>query len=272
MPNEQNINAIIIIMRLINMSMLQLEGSKGHSNPQYATLWHRWQAPVEEVFYDDFHAGRRRLAGGCFEIKNRCHMALLQGRQCRGKANQSTACTLGINRQQKHSPTSTMCIALASLPRMKSPRSETVVGPSVAGHCRNSLHRQRWLSSTAAGDLWAIRLTSAHTSLNNQHPQAVLRPDVSPYSVAQRTYVLGCRSQDYRSRKIELTTCLIGLFDINMPLTQGEGERPLFPCRRKSFNARPIRQSSHAWSDDEPEKGVLASSPRYFKNKYSNGL
>lgn len=64
MLNKQNINAIIIIIRLINMSTLQLEGSKGHLHPQYATLSHKWQAPVEEVFYDDFHAGRKRLAGG----------------------------------------------------------------------------------------------------------------------------------------------------------------------------------------------------------------
>lgn len=63
----------------------------------------------------------------------------------------------------------------------------------------------------------------------------------------------------------------MGLFDVNMPLIYGEGDKAFMRLQEEILK-RSTDQTIFAWSDETVEKGILAPSPQCFKNEYSKHL
>ena len=271
-------------MRLINTSTLQLEDFRGLPTPKYAILSHRWQTPTEEVSYDDFNAERKRLAGGWFKIKDCCHMALLQDLQY---CWIDTCC---INKDSSAEESRSINSMYAWYGRA----TETFVYLDDV-HCSslttadstNELQNSRWF--TRGWTLQELIAPTKVTFFNSRWeslgtkdelcsllekitsiPEGVLCNKISPHdcSIAQRMFWAADRET---TEPEDQAYCLIGLFDVNMPLIYGEGDKA-FVRLQEEIVQRSTDQTIFAWSDDQLEKGILAPSPRCFKNKYGNAL
>ncbi|KAK3716341.1 hypothetical protein LTR37_006491 [Vermiconidia calcicola] len=77
-------------------------------------------------------------------------------------------------------------------------------------------------------------------------------------------------SERQTSRPEDMAYCLLGVFDINMPLDYGEGRRKAFLRLQEQIIARSDDESIFAWtclnSDDNRERrGILAEDPTEFK-------
>ncbi|KAL8881716.1 MAG: hypothetical protein Q9192_007736 [Flavoplaca navasiana] len=66
------------------------------------------------------------------------------------------------------------------------------------------------------------------------------------------------------SRSEDLTYCLLGLFDVNMPLLYGEGAEKAFLRLQMEILSKTEDDTVFAWTADVPRAGILATDPSYF--------
>ena len=73
--------------------------------------------------------------------------------------------------------------------------------------------------------------------------------------------------------------CLLGLFDVNMPLLYGEGARKAFHRLQIEIMKISDDESLFAWTSDQWRSGLLAAQPSYFadsgdivEEKFSGGV
>ncbi len=97
-------------------------------------------------------------------------------------------------------------------------------------------------------------------------PERVLRgeADVGEFAVAAR---MSWASRRETTRTEDLAYCLLGIFDVNMPLNYGEGEKA-FTRLQMAILQTVAEMSIFLWTDDRtpcpPYAGMLAESPRQF--------
>lgn len=65
------------------------------------------------------------------------------------------------------------------------------------------------------------------------------------------------------TRKEDASYCLLGLFDVNMPLLYGEGRKAFIRLQLEIIQ-KSSDESIFAWTTAEPVRGLLAPSPRAF--------
>ncbi|MDI1489096.1 MAG: hypothetical protein OHK93_008374 [Ramalina farinacea] len=82
-------------------------------------------------------------------------------------------------------------------------------------------------------------------------------------SIAQK---MSWASRRETSRGEDLAYCLLGLFDINMPLLYGEGADKAFYRLQREILRSSNDESIFAWTAPETFSGLLAAHPRYFGN------
>ena len=83
-------------------------------------------------------------------------------------------------------------------------------------------------------------------------------------SVAQRMSWISRRKT---TRKEDIAYCLLGLFDVNMPLLYGEGERKAFLRLQQEIIKISSDETIFAWTDSTCwSSGMLAHSPTNFSN------
>lgn len=68
------------------------------------------------------------------------------------------------------------------------------------------------------------------------------------------------------SREEDMAYCLLGLLDVNMPLLYGEGGEKAFYRLQIEIMNTTEDESLFAWTSDQKQSGLLAASPRYFRN------
>lgn len=89
--------------------------------------------------------------------------------------------------------------------------------------------------------------------------------DLSRYSIAQR---MSWASRRETTRPEDIAYCLLGLFDVNMPLLYGEGSKKAFYRLQEEIMKHSMDQSIFAWKTDRTDLnkqvGVLAQSPADF--------
>ncbi|KPM41197.1 hypothetical protein AK830_g5364 [Neonectria ditissima] len=99
-------------------------------------------------------------------------------------------------------------------------------------------------------------------------PNAVLLGDRSPSeaSVASRMSWAAARET---TRVEDIAYCLLGLFDVNMPLLYGEGEKA-FTRLQEQILSQSDDETIFAWNTEKPLEGtffgLLAERPSYFRN------
>lgn len=84
---------------------------------------------------------------------------------------------------------------------------------------------------------------------------------ISSASIAKK---MSYASRRVTSREEDMAYCLLGLFDVNMPLLYGEGAIKSFQRLQIEIMRNSIDDSLFAWTSDLPASGLLAPHPSYF--------
>ena len=87
-------------------------------------------------------------------------------------------------------------------------------------------------------------------------------PDKLNYaSIAKK---MSWASKRVTSRAEDIAYCLLGIFDVSMPLLYGKGGNKAFMRFQLEIIKRSDDESIFAWASDQYFAGMLASSPSYF--------
>ena len=93
------------------------------------------------------------------------------------------------------------------------------------------------------------------------HEQALHGEPLETYSIAQR---MSWASQRVTTRPEDIAYCLLGIFDVNMPMLYGEGTKAFYRLQQEIIK-QSDDHSIFAWPiDDRDQTGLLADSPDAF--------
>lgn len=267
-------------MYLINIKTLALEEFASHP-PKYAILSHTWSDG--EVTFDDFHdTERRESLEGFDKIKRTCEQARLDGLEyawidtcCINKIS-SAELSESINSMFKWYSDAAVCYAfLEDLPEgVELP----ITDPSVLADCR--WFSRGWTLQELLAPREIVFFDAAWKRIHKNEVEQVLGqatgiPDdvlskktaLEDVSVANR---MSWASERQTKREEDMAYCLLGVFDVNMPMLYGEGGKRAF-IRLQEEIVRNIQDDTlFAWEATEesaaeaPFRGLFASSPAEF--------
>ncbi|RYP22844.1 hypothetical protein DL765_001440 [Monosporascus sp. GIB2] len=240
-------------MRLINVETLELKLFTSQDVPPYAILSHTWRD--EEVSLADFTSNAVQSMRGYYKIK-----------ECRSKAHSDgydwawvdTCCidktssvglSESINSMFKWYEQAQVCYAYLD------DMSSFTTGPGAKLGTKANLLEE----ICAASGISTSHLTLAPHP-DNDYCQI---PGWRLASIAQKMSWASNRST---SRVKDEAYCLMGLFDVNMPLLYGEGTKA-FRRLQEEIIKLSDDQSILTWTDQSiDQQGILAPSPRSFRS------
>lgn len=278
-------------MRLLNVKTLQLEEFLGEI-PDYAILSHCWAE--DEVSLQHLNSGNYRHRKGFEKIASCCRVSEREGYDyawidtCCIDKTSSAELSEVINSMFQYYVSSSICYAhLADvydddpeLPNSSFAKSrwftrgwtlQELIAPPIVVFL-NSSWREIGTRSTLAPAVSAV----TRIAIN------VLRPTLSVpsdrfwiYNIRNRLklYSIACKLSWAAGRETtrveDMAYCLLGIFEINMPLLYGEGQKA-FVRLQKEIVDESDDMSIFAWEPPEWEvpylrTGLLAPSPRYFE-------
>ncbi|KAH7397242.1 heterokaryon incompatibility protein-domain-containing protein, partial [Pyrenochaeta sp. MPI-SDFR-AT-0127] len=251
-------------MRLINCSTLQLEDFFDLNIPRYAILSHTWGS--EEVTFADFTLNQAAAIAkeGYKKIHATCKQALRDGLNyawvdtCCIDKTSSAELSEAINSMFRWYSRSDICYAyLADVPIAEFERSfpkskwftrgwtlqELLAPQAVEFFDREwnklgtrSTHAQRISEITAIEEEALVGFM-----IRNDYVR-----DLSRFCVAKKMSWASCR----KTTRLEDTAyCLLGIFDINMPLLYGEGDRAFMRLQEEIIRTI-VDDSILAWNLD----------------------
>ncbi|KAJ9151129.1 HET-domain-containing protein [Pleurostoma richardsiae] len=265
-------------MRLINTTTLQFEEFIGTQIPEYAILSHTWEE--EEVSFKDYEGpGDITHKKGYAKIQGTCRMAKQEGIQyawvdtCCIDKTSSAELSEAINSMFK------VCyVYLSDLPS----GTYTQVGLKTCRWFDRGWTLQELIAPKEVKfyDVeWTLRdtkqeLISALARITTIPREALeSRPTaakLNEFSVAQR---MSWAARRTTTRIEDLAYCLMGIFNVNMPLLYGEGSKAFLRLQEEIMRTR-LDLDVLAWQMP-PETGAvevrnaLASSPRDFSAAYN---
>ncbi|KAF2167490.1 hypothetical protein M409DRAFT_66048 [Zasmidium cellare ATCC 36951] len=269
-------------MRLINVHSLDTKDFSA-SWPEYAILSHRWED--DEISYQDYQDPSKRTGAGYRKIKDFC-LLVQQADWAKGQA---------MRRRIEWAWVDTCCIDKTSSAELSEAinsmwtwyQEAAVCVAYISDYHPRTLRHCQWFSrgwtlqellapmhvlfysqfwrlvgsrdELATKDSWLVEATGIEAVFLEKYT------NVRSASVAQR---MGWAARRRTTRQEDMAYCLMGLFDVNMPLLYGEGWSKAFLRLQSEI----IRQS-----DDESifvfykqpnvaHSGVLAKHPAAFKH------
>ncbi|KAK3934665.1 heterokaryon incompatibility protein-domain-containing protein, partial [Diplogelasinospora grovesii] len=265
-------------MRLINAITLTMHTFGGRP-PPYAILSHTWGQ--EEVSFQDFqlgpeHFGRLR---GYAKIEGCCRQARKDGYEwvwvdtCCIDKSSSAELSEAINSMYKWYQGSDVCyVYLADMPRLKwntEQRNFLTCRWFTRGWTLQELIAPRHVDFYAED--WSrigTRLSLAKPiHYRTGIPVEVLRG--KPPSACLACQKMSWAAHRETSRKEDMAYCLMGIFEVNMPLLYGEGGDEAFRRLQEEILKRSEDLSLLAWSsahfpNDDPEVEMQRSSKNSF--------
>ncbi|KAK3312610.1 heterokaryon incompatibility protein-domain-containing protein [Apodospora peruviana] len=277
-------------MRLINAETLEFEDFFNPSSVDYAILSHTWEAE-EVTFQDMVHwSPAVKKKAGFIKIRETCRLARHKGLKyvwidtCCIDKSSSAELSEAINSMFNWYAQSTVCFAQLSDLR-----------PSV-GFKTQDLEKCRWFRrGWTLQELIAPSVLELYDSdwlfrgTKQEHWEAIqdvsgiskagflnFKPDDAVFPVAQRMYWASRRET---TRPEDMSYCLFGIFDVNMPLLYGEGGTKAFMRLQRAILEATQDLTILAWKlpaaqDDDAMSiegeqavtacGVLAPHPRAF--------
>lgn len=227
-------------MHLLNTSSLKLEYFDNHDVPPYAILSHCWGR--EEVTFQDVQSGNASEKAGYKKIKGSCSLAKSHGFEyawvdtCCIDKTSSAELSEAINSMFLWYQEATVCyVYLADVPHRHCDDEIPTIAQS------HYFRRSRWfrrgwtLQELLAPAMvlffdqdWAeigtkLSLSSEISGLTNV-PEAVLEgtKSIDEISIATR---MSWAAHRETARVEDTAYCLLGIFNINMPIMYGERER-----------------------------------------------
>ncbi|KXT18925.1 hypothetical protein AC579_3584 [Pseudocercospora musae] len=264
-------------MRLLDTSEVTLHEFDSHRAPVYAIVSHRWTD--EEVTYQNFLSGTNRGGRGWQKIIQGCRIARLRNIKwlwidtCCLDKHSSAELTESVNAMFNYYKVAKQCYAF--LPDVEVQHSD----PAFYDQLQNSIWFTRgWtlqelLASTlvnfynAGFQLIGVKtressFCEALSKITGIGITYLQRPrELRLASIAERMRWASLRET---TRVEDMAYCLLGIFDVNMPLIYGEG-RKAFTRLQLEIISKSEDESIFAWTSDKPLwKGLLAPSPYAF--------
>jgi hypothetical protein len=279
-------------MRLLNTTTLKLTKFFDNNIPEYAILSHTWEKG--EVSFQDWESGRGTEKEGYLKIMGACKQALLDKLEyvwidtCCIDKSSSAELSEAINSMYRWYKGSTICYTyLVDVP--------DGTEPSTANEfARSRIHGRGWTLQELIASEYVVfysrgwqKLGTKFTLLKELETITGIHAGVlsgnsvlSHRSIAER---MSWAAHRKTTRTEDMAYCLMGVFEVNMPLLYGEGEKAFIRLQEEIM--RTIDDDSiFAWIDNRNEfrqgVGVLAPSPAYFaqsgdifpiNSRYSNG-
>jgi hypothetical protein len=279
-------------MRLLNTKTLQLQEFYGDIPERFAILSHRWGD--NEVSFQDLTNRRNFHSAGFAKIENFCAYAALRGFSwawcdtCCIDKSSSAELTESINSMWSWYRMATECyVFLADIPSWVDRRDGKLWQKSNEGKWRlqsmavSALRRSVWftrgwtLQELLAPDHllffnedWRAIATKQELALELSTitgiPARYLRsPERIPEaSIAMR---MGWVSRRTTKRMEDMAYCMLGIFDVNMPMLYGEGKKAFMRLQLEIIK-KSDDDSIFAWESDVGHHGLLATWPTAFKH------
>jgi hypothetical protein len=277
-------------MRLLHTEKLYFEEFFDIKIPKYAILSHCWEDA--EVSFQDFEGGKKKDGAGYRKILHCCALAISEGYEwvwidtCCIDKKSSAELSETINSMYRWYENAAICYAYLS-----DVQNQSVDGCGVAVSFSQSkwftrgwtlqellapkqvlfLDRRWEVIGSKIGGTGMMKRENLSQSLSKITgvPEKTLSsggfdPILSTSSVAQRmSWAAGRKT----SRKEDEAYCLLGLFNINMPLLYGEGGKAFVRLQQEIIK-QSDDESIFAWiaplTSHLHQDSIFASSPNYF--------
>jgi hypothetical protein len=273
-------------MRLINAASLQLEEFLGDA-PPYAILSHTWEQ--EEVSHQDMLSGNANTKKGYDKILRTCRQAVEDGLAyawvdtCCIDKTSSAELSEAINSMFRWYAEASVCYVYLSDLQLAYGRS----GAVDLDHLFSDLASCRWFTRG-----WTLQELIAPVDLRfydqawqgvgdkrglldrlsriTNISSPVLSHDMPLSAIPAATKMLWAARR--QTTKVEdMSYCLLGIFDVFMPLLYGEGSKAFIRLQEEIIKTR-VDFSIFAWTKPAPEavgwrySGLLADSPALFEH------
>lgn len=266
-------------MRLLHTTRLEMEEFFDYQIPKYAILSHRWEE--DEVSYEDWLAKRKWNGAGYKKIRSCCRLAASAGYEwvwidtCCIDKRSSADLSEAINSMFRWYENSKICYAYLSDVRGK--REAEGFGGQMAYFRESAWFTRGWTLQELLAPDNVVFLDRNWTTIG--HKKTLISHisettgiceqyigksyPISWASVAER---MSWASGRMTSRLEDKAYCLLGIFDINIPLLYGEGEKA-FRRLQMEIIKESNDESIFAWEADGPDvsPGMLALSPSRFQ-------
>jgi hypothetical protein len=255
---------------------LNLKEFIGGDVPPYAILSHTWGQDDSEVTYQDIITGAGKKKAGYAKIRRCGQQAVKNGLPyfwvdtCCIDKTSSAQLSEAINSMYHWYQEATICFTYL----------EDVVGKEFS---MSSMAQGRWFSrgwtlqelvASRKMEFYAADWTFLGTkgdycndlsSITGIHVGALQYQPVESFGIAQR---MSWASGRTTTRPEDIAYCLLGLFNVNMPLLYGEGAKKAFIRLQEEIMKDSDDQSLFAWTQPSAEsttlRGLLADSPANF--------
>lgn len=283
-------------MRLLNTKTFEFKNFFDSSLPVYAILSHRWGSEEDEVSYKQLRNGPLPPdLPGLLKIQAFCRLADGKGFQwawvdtCCIDKRSSAELSEAINSMFKWYKRSALCcVHLADVEfsdaelSLKRQSEETFWhAPDGWASLRDRFNKSSWFErGWTLQELLAPRHVVFYDSQWNEiGPLEKFGKDVAKVTGIGEEYLsafilgwpsvatrMSWASRRHTSREEDLSYCLLGIFDINMPLLYGEGAEKAFIRLQTEIIKNSNDESLFAWTSDQYISGILARRPSYFAN------
>lgn len=262
-------------MYLLHTETKTLHEFSGDDIPSYAILSHRWGSPAEELKFRDVREGTHHETSGLRKMRNACRVAKLKYNMdyiwidtCCINKESSAELSEAINSMFMWYRNAAICIAFLSDVRSGSQDSadafrqsewftrawtlQELLAPRVV-----EFFNDHWESIGTRAD--KIDLIEEATRI----PSSALQDSdcLWEFNVIHKMLWASGRKA---SRKEDIAYSLMGIFDVNIPLLYGEGEKAFIRLQEEI-----IRQANNTlflwWGIDTPTQRLLADSPSSFE-------
>lgn len=286
-------------MRLLNTKTFEFKNFYDNSLPQYAILSHRWGSEEEEVSYKSFRKGSVPPdLPGLLKIHAFCRLADEKGFQwawvdtCCIDKRSSAELSEAINSMFKWYERSALCcvhladVEFSSAEMFLKRQSEETFwhAPDGWASLRDRFNKSSWFKRG-----WTLQELIAPnnvvfydsqwneigpvdrfcedvakvTGIGEYYLNPRTKVHMNPASVSTR---MSWASRRHTSREEDLSYCLLGIFDINMPLLYGEGAEKAFIRLQTEIMKNSHDESLFAWTSHHHHSGILAKRPSDFAN------
>ena len=264
-------------MRLLNATEMQLFEFFGKDIPPYAILSHTWGD--DEVTFQDIQNGEAHSKQAFVKIAQCCEEAVRDGIEfvwvdtCCIDKTSSSELSEAINSMFQWYRLAIRCYAyLSDLPSQLSEEELRTMLPSCRWFSRGwtlqellaprDLHffAQDWTRLGERGH-WASTISTA-TGIHEGALSGNVE-DIRAFSVAQK---FSWASKRQTTREEDIAYCLMGLFNVYMPLLYGEGSQAFIRLQEEIIKKSDDQTIFVSQGDmDYQYRGLLASSPREFE-------
>jgi hypothetical protein len=268
-------------MRLLNTATLGLRDFLGDDIPSYAILSHTWGD--EEVLLDDLRNGTAASKKGYAKLMGCCKKAAGQDYEwvwidtCCIDKSSSAELSEAINSMYQWYHQSDVCYAYLEDVEVEQPLSNHGTADLMAQFIKCRWMSRGWtLQELIAPRVvefysasWAeigtkASLSPSITEVTHINPRVLRGERPSTCTIAERMrWAAGRKTR----RKEDIAYCLLGLFEVNLPLLYGEGDKAFLRLQEQI-----LRQEEDytifAWTSQMDTystlTGLLASSPNDF--------